>query len=102
MQQTINEYFETCKKENKDPTAPGLCVALGVSMAQLQRLSGKDKEVRRALYLMADSLEQRHDSNAKFLLRQRIYGGYSDECEKEPVTLRVLLNEEEPSDAAEA
>ena len=95
MEEKIRQYFEECESAKREPTAPGLCAALGLTMEELASLAESSAMFRSAIYRMADSLEQRHDANAKFLLRQRIYGGYSESPEDtEPVKVRIILEEE--------
>lgn len=79
-------YFEKCKTEQKEPTKPGLCVYLGISVdtydSWRSNKNGKTARIapvlKKAEAIMSDRLQQRKDSMALFLLKQPCYGGYTD------------------------
>lgn len=97
----IDAYFRKCEETGRKPTKPGLCSDLGISTstwdnwaryarendgAGLSRVT-RDKyseyawSIEKAKQYMSDSLQQRTDSMAVFLLKQDCYGGYTDKCE---------------------
>lgn len=94
LETKIDQYFEECGQSGVRPTRPGLCAALGISTATWDRwlLEGEKRSVRgkenpyaalawplrRAMLRIADVLEQRTDTMARFLLRQPCYGGYTE------------------------
>ena len=87
LDEQCKAYFDDCDAEERAPTLPGLLLWLGVTEKEwniwMQGTpgSGYSKHPRvcqKALLEMRDRLEQRKDTAAIFLLKQRNYGGYSD------------------------
>jgi|GEM_PF-7128088 len=95
----VRRYRRDCREQGRSMTAPGLCLAVDVTPEELVSLvedppRGLEKHarrLRRALLEMSDQLERRGDAMAKFLLRQRVYGGYSENPPPAPVKVRLLL-----------
>ena len=97
LEREIDRYFEGCGQAGARPTRPGLCAALGIStatwdrwLAEGQKRYARGKEnpyapfvwpMQRAMLRIADVLEQRTDTMARFLLRQPCYGGYTEKEE---------------------
>ncbi len=78
-------YFEDCDSNDRQPTKPGLLLWLGVTDKEWKEWEeGAPGYTRfppicqKALLEMRDRLEQRKDTAAIFLLKQKPYGGYSD------------------------
>ncbi len=96
--EAIESYFKSCEERNREPTAPGLCIALGISRDELNTRADTDGEIRNALLYISDCLEQRRDTMAKFLLRQSIYGAYGEAPDEKaganPVRVKLLLEED--------
>lgn len=92
LSKKINEYFHSCEDACKCPTFPGLANYLDVRTKVLEYwLKGEMGEkgediqilVEKASARIADELQQRKDSMAIFLLKQPVYGGYSDKSESD-------------------
>ena len=79
------EYFADCDANERRPTKPGLLIWLGVTDKEWKEweeggpgYSRHPAVCQKALLEMRDRLEQRTDTAAIFLLKQRAYGGYTD------------------------
>ena len=88
LDQMCARYFEDCDSQERSPTLPGLLVYLGVTDREwstwMEGAPGYTRHpavCQKALLEMRDRLEQRRDTAAIFLLKQRPYGGYSDRPE---------------------
>lgn len=82
------EYFAECDDQERRPTLPGLLGYLGVTGKEWRIWEAGETGYTRfppicekALLEMRDRLEQRTDTAAIFLLKQRAYGGYTDRPE---------------------
>lgn len=84
------EYFRDCDSQEppKRPTLPGLLLYLGVTDKEWRTWeTGEPGYTRhpsickKALLEIRDRLEQRTDTAAIFLLKQKAYGGYTDRPE---------------------
>ena len=93
-----NAYFALCDEVGKKVRIPGLCRHLGISEETLVRLlkagDGKRKKdgekgqagiesafvfpIKSMLYEVRDRLEQECSASSIFLLKQGLYGGYTD------------------------
>ncbi len=95
----VRRYRRECREKGLAPTAPGLCLAVDMTTEELVSLlddtpRGLEKHarrLRRALLEMSEQLERRGDAMAKFLLRQRVYGGYSENPPPSPVKVKMIL-----------
>lgn len=79
------EYFSACDADGRRPTLPGLLLHLGMDakdwaqiMAGEGGYSRHSRVAKKALLEIRDRLEQRTDTAAIFLLKQKAYGGYTD------------------------
>mgnify|MGYP000849997352 FL=1 len=79
------EYFRMCDGEGQKPTRAGLLLFLGLTEQAWGKMEEGAPGYRRhpaicqkAILEIRDRLEQRTDSAALFLLKQGVYGGYSD------------------------
>ncbi len=73
VRRKMREYFETCDKEGKRYTLPGLRVAMGADMAYWEALRQDERfalEIELALDRIRDTLEQRGDSMAVMLRKE--------------------------------
>ena len=82
------DYFNNCDANDRQPTLPGLLLWLGVTDKEWKVWEAGEPGYMRhpavckkALLEMRDRLEQRKDTAAIFLLKQKPYGGYSDRPE---------------------
>lgn len=85
-------YFADCDSNGRQPTKPGLLIYLGVTDKEWSVWEAGEPGYTRhpaicqkALHEMRDRLEQRKDTAAIFLLKQRPYGGYSDRPDPDSV-----------------
>lgn len=81
-------YFSVCDADGRRPTLPGLLLHLGMDakdwaqiMAGEGGYSRHSRVAKKALLEIRDRLEQRTDTAAIFLLKQKAYGGYTDRPE---------------------
>lgn len=82
------EYFSACDADGRRPTLPGLLLHLGMDakdwaqiMAGEGGYSRHSRVAKKAMLEIRDRLEQRTDTAAIFLLKQKAYGGYTDRPE---------------------
>ena len=88
LDQACADFFADCDANDKFPTLPGLLTYLGITEREWKIFSEGEPGYKRhpaicqkALLEMRDRLEQRKDTAAIFLLKQRPYGGYTDRPE---------------------
>lgn len=90
LDQACADYFADCDASEppRAPTLPGLLTYLGITEKEWKVFETGEPGYRRhpaicqkALLEMRDRLEQRKDTAAIFLLKQRAYGGYTDRPE---------------------
>ena len=81
-------YFSACDADGRRPTLPVLLLHLGMDakdwallMAGEGGYSRHSRVAKKALLEIRDRLEQRTDTAAIFLLKQKAYGGYTDRPE---------------------
>lgn len=84
----IERYFAACDEEGKKATMPGMLLYLGLSEKEWATMEAGEPGYTRhapickkALLKIRDRLEQRTDTAAIFLLKQKSYGGYTDRPE---------------------
>jgi hypothetical protein len=105
----VEHYFSECEENSRKPTAPGLCVALGISLSKFQRVigstaakrSGHARVLEMAQLRLIDDIEQRTDSMSVSRAKQPIYTLGSLSSEKSggitvKVELRGLKRGDEP------
>lgn len=100
-------YFEDCDANGRQPTKPGLLLHLGVTEKEWKVWEAGEPGYTRhpaicqkALLEMRDRLEQRKDTAAIFLLKQRPYGGYTDRPEPDSVggiKIHVSFGKDKPN-----
>ena len=88
LDQACADYFADCDANGRRPTKPGLLLWLGVTEREWSVWEEGEPGYKRhpavckkALLEIRDRLEQRTDTAAIFLLKQKAYGGYSDRPE---------------------
>ena len=97
----IRKYFKLREGEKALFSAADLAAFMGLSIEELRALADDPEEgiaVRRAMTRIAAQLESdprwmgSNSSKSVFLLRQKLYGGYSDKPEKPSrVTVELRL-----------
>ena len=100
-------YFEDCDANDRQPTKPGLLLHLGVTEKEWKVWEAGEPGYTRhpaicqkALLEMRDRLEQRKDTAAIFLLKQKPYGGYTDRPEPDSVggiKIHVSFGKDKPN-----
>lgn len=93
LDQRVDDYFTFCDERARKPTRPGLAHWLQVDEKSLDNWEDNDGNkygdlspttpghstiIKRAMLRIRDGLEQRTDTMALFLLKQKRYGGYID------------------------
>lgn len=88
LDQACADYFASCDASQERPTKPGLLLFLGVTEKEWKVWEDGEPGYKRhpqicqkALLEIRNRLEQRTDTAAIFLLKQRAYGGYTDRPE---------------------
>ena len=85
LDQACADYFAFCDSAKEETNLPGLLVFLGVIEDDWEEwmkggpgYSRHPRICKKALLEMRNRFEQRKDSAAIFLLKQPVYGGYTD------------------------
>lgn len=101
----VERYFGDCEENSRKPTAPGLCCALGISVAKFKRAltsetakrSGHAKVLEMARLRLIDDIEQRTDSMSVSRAKLPIYT-LDRESEQSGVTVKIELRGMKPGD----
>ncbi len=101
----VERYFEDCEENSRKPTAPGLCCALGISVAKFKRAltseaakrSGHARVLEMARLRLIDDIEQRTDSMSVSRAKLPIYA-LERESETGGVTVKIELRGMKPDD----
>ena len=90
LDQACADYFAACDADGTRPTKPGLLLHLGVTEKEWKVWEAGEPGYKRhpqicqkAMLEIRNRLEQRTDTAAIFLLKQKPYGGYTDRPEGE-------------------
>lgn len=90
LDEACAKYFQQCDEQDppRRPTLPGLLLYLGMDGKDWRQIeageggySRHSRVAKKALLEIRDRLEQRTDTAAIFLLKQKAYGGYTDRPE---------------------
>ena len=79
LKERCEAYFRACDENGRRYTRPGLAVFLDLTPAELTRVEGgtfgenRAAVIQKAMARMSDALQQRTDSVAAALLRQKVY-----------------------------
>ena len=94
----IERYFRVCGEERREPTAPGLCLEMGLTPDKFMELSEGSDELARVIMAgrlrLQDVVERKSDSMSVLKIKQPIYGGYTDKPQAEQggdAVIRVLM-----------